>query len=330
MTMPRTKAPVKVIERAVHLACRAPSYHNSQPWLWEFGDDELRLYVDADRLVSTDGSGRQALISCGAALDHLRVALAAEGFRANVDYYPNPNNHRHVASVTISAISYITEAHRRRAEAIWMRHTDRLPLAAPPDWPSFERSMRAAVTDQPSMVDVLTDLDRRDLEEASMLSESLRMYDSAYHQEMHWWTAPFEVSDGIPHDALVSAAESDRVAIGRTFPVTHHRERRLEVPEDRSTVVVISAADDTRRDVLGCGETLSAILLEATLAGLATGILSHVTEVPASRDIVAELTGRSYPQVLVRIGLAPALEDAPVRTPRRPLSDVLHYTTRPS
>ena len=92
------------------------------------------------------------------------------------------------------------------------------------------------------------------------------MYDSAYHQEMHWWTAPFEVSDGIPHDALVSAAESDRVAIGRTFPVTHHRERRLEVPEDRSTVVVISAADDTRRDVLGCGETLSAILLEATLA----------------------------------------------------------------
>lgn len=324
--MSTTDTPVTVMETAVQMACRAPSYHNSQPWRWEYGGGELRLFVDADRLVATDGSGRQALISCGAALDHVVVALAGKGHHAHVAYYPNPNDNRHLASMTTTAMSYVTQAHRRRARAIWVRHTDRLPLDAPPNWSSFERMMRAAVAEHPAHVDVLTEVDREDLEEASLLSESMRLYDSAYHHELHWWTPPFETTDGIPHGALASSAEADRVPVNRAFPVTHHQQRRPEIHEDRSTVVVVSAEEDTRRDVLRCGETLSAILLEATLAGYATGTLSHVTEVEAARDIVAELVHRPHPQVLCRIGLAPALDQAAVRTPRRPLSDVLRIS----
>ena len=58
--------------------------------------------------------------------------------------------------------------------------------------------------------------------------------------------------------------------MGRSFPVTHNDERRVQLGDDRSTILVVSAVDDVRRDVLGCGQTLSAVLLEATVAGLAT------------------------------------------------------------
>ena len=68
---------VKIFEEAVHLACRAPSYHNSQPWRWVVTSDSVQLFVDTDRLVATDTTGRQAVICCGAALDHVRVAAAA-------------------------------------------------------------------------------------------------------------------------------------------------------------------------------------------------------------------------------------------------------------
>jgi hypothetical protein len=88
---------------------------------------------------------------------------------------------------------------------------------------------------------------------------------------------------------------------------------------------VLSVLDDTRRDILTCGEALSATLLEATMAGLATCPLTHLTEVGASRAIVSALTGRALPQVLIRVGLAPALEDVPPPTPRRRLSDVLRW-----
>jgi len=67
-----------ILGAAVQLACRAPSLHNSQPWQWVAEGAGLHLYVDHSRILpSTDKSGREAYISCGAALDHLCVAMAA-------------------------------------------------------------------------------------------------------------------------------------------------------------------------------------------------------------------------------------------------------------
>ncbi|TPG32721.1 Acg family FMN-binding oxidoreductase [Mycolicibacterium hodleri] len=321
--MPQTAVAYELIESAVQLACRAPSYHNSQPWQWVADGSNLNLYLERDRLVTTDRSGREALLSCGAVLDHLRVAMAAAGWSANVDYFPNPNKHTHLASIDFTEMSFVTEGHRRRADAILQRRTDRLPFGPVPDWPGLEGMLRRAIDDDGAVLDVLGDDARPQLAEASQLTETLRLYDSSYHQELSWWTSPFDVSDGIPQSALVSAAESDRVDVGRTFPVTRHTERRLEVPEDRSRIVTLSALADTRDDILRCGEALSAVLLEATLAGMATCTLTHLTEVEASRDIVGGLTGRAHPQALIRIGLAPALDDVPPPTPRRPLPDVL-------
>lgn len=325
--MPDTMLPPAVLEDAVKLACRAPSYHNTQPWRWVVEAGELHLYVDADRVVATDHGGRQALISCGAALHHLRVAMAAAGHRCRVAYYPNPDDHRHVASIGFAVVDVVTSRHRHGADAILARRTDRLPFGAPEDRDGVELLVRAAVgaAGDVAEVDVVGDRGRSELAEAASLVEALRLYDCAYHAEMSWWTAPYEVNDGIPHSALVSAAESDRVDVGRNFPVTHNEERRVALGDDRSTILVISAFDDVRRDILGCGETLSAVLLEATMAGLATCTLTHVTEVAATRDIVAGITGRSLPQVLVRVGTAPALETAPPPTPRRPLSEVLTF-----
>lgn len=55
-----------MVERAVRLAARAPSLHNSQPWRWRVDGDLLDLYPVDERLVpATDRSGRQLLISCG-------------------------------------------------------------------------------------------------------------------------------------------------------------------------------------------------------------------------------------------------------------------------
>ena len=63
------------------LACRAPSLHNTQPWRWTFDGAGLHLFADRLRVVlSTDSTGREVLLSCGAVLDHLRVAMAAAGW----------------------------------------------------------------------------------------------------------------------------------------------------------------------------------------------------------------------------------------------------------
>lgn len=320
--MPRTRVDTEVLKETVQLACRAPSFHNSQPWRWIVGENSLDLHLDSSRVVKTDLSARQALISCGAVLDHLTVAMAAVGWTANVDRYPNPNDHKHLASIDFTPLQYVTDGHRQRAEAIRRRRTDRLPFAAPSDWDSFESMLRRTLGDI-AIIDVLGDAARPTLATAATLTEAARLYDSVYHAELDWWTSSFDPYAGIPHSSLLSAAESDRVAVGRRFPVTHHQEQRTSIPEDRSRIVVLSTYDDSRLDMLRCGEALSAALLSATMRDLASCTLTHLTEVPASSDVVAELTGRALPQVLIRLGTTPAPETPPAPTPRRPLTEVL-------
>jgi hypothetical protein len=84
--------------------------------------------------------------------------------------------------------------------------------------------------------------------------------------------------------------------------------------------------------MLACGEMLSMVLLEATVAGLATCTLTDLTELSASRHLVEELTGRAHPQVLVRVGQAPVDEQLSP-TPKLLYTDRKHMSlklTQPS
>lgn len=322
--MPTAPVPAETIDAVVQSACRAPSFHNSQPWRWELGHGQLHLFIDPDRVVDTDHTGCETVISCGAALDHLRVASAAAGWAAVVQRGPDPADPRHLASVGFVPQPGVTEDQRRRADAIGRRRTDRLPLAAPPRWDAVVPALRSALDDAEVFVDVIPDDATHRVTAAAHLSETLRLYDSAYHAELNWWTAPFDTHDGIPASALISAAESDRVEVGRNFPVTAVAERRTDLAQDRAKIVVLSTRDDTAASVLRCGEALSAVLLECTLAGLATCTLTHITEVRASREVLSTVTARPNPQLLIRVGAAPDGEE-PVPTPRRPVADVLRY-----
>ena len=325
--MPDTLVDTDILKAAVQLACRAPSLHNSQPWQWVAEGAGLRLYVDPSRILSsTDKTGREAYISCGAVLDHLCVAMAAAGWTANVHRFPDPKNLDHLASLDFSRMSLVTDGHRRRADAIRHRRTDRLAFAAPKNWESFEPVLRDVVDAGTVDLDVIANELRPELARASQLTESLRLYDSSYHIELSWWTGHFENYDGIPRSSLVSAAENDRVDVGRRFPVSAHNERRAGTGQDQSIVLVLSTDEDTRDDAFRCGEALSAVLLECTLAGLATCTLSHLTELQSSRHLIGTLTGRAaMPQLLIRVGEAPVVGEVPPMTPRRPLRDVLTF-----
>ncbi|OLP01553.1 NAD(P)H nitroreductase [Mycolicibacterium porcinum] len=325
--MPDTMFDTATLTRAVQLASRAPSLHNTQPWRLVAEGDCLHLHLDPYRVVTaTDRSAREAVISCGVLLDHLRVAMAAAGWATAVDRFPNPNDLDHLATLQFSPMDFVTEAHRRRADAILARRTDRLPMAAYADWDAFEVLLRTRLAEGPVHLDVLAEDMRSRVAEAAELTESLRLYDSGYHAELAWWTTPFATEDGIPQSSLVSAAESERVAVARTFPVTAHSDRRTTVGDDSATLVVLSTDGYSRADALDAGEALSALLLECTLSGLSTCPVSHVTELHASRDIIGTLIGRdACPQLLIRIGIAPTITDAPPPTPRRAVEAFLTF-----
>ena len=80
-------ADTEIIAKAIHLACRAPSLHNSQPWRWIVGEAAVDLFADHERVVrSADRTGREAIISCGPA----SMSPSSSGSRATSPASPSP------------------------------------------------------------------------------------------------------------------------------------------------------------------------------------------------------------------------------------------------
>ncbi len=76
--------------RVLSYAILAPNPHNLQSWLIDLREpDAITLWVDPQRLLpETDPPGRQILIGQGAFLELLVLALAQQGFEAQVTVFP--------------------------------------------------------------------------------------------------------------------------------------------------------------------------------------------------------------------------------------------------
>src|SRR5262249_35052045 len=153
----------------------------------------------------------------------------------------------------------------------------------------------------------------------------LRRYDTSYLSELRWWTSPFE-SDAthVPDSAMVSSSEAARVDVARRFPPAGGGQRRAGIDHDRSKILVLATYDDDPCNVLCCGEALSAVLLECTMAGMATCTLTHMTEMAVSRDTIAQITGTAgQPQLLIRVGRSAANDQHVEPTARRLVTEIL-------
>ena len=117
---------------ALSLATRAPSVHNSQPWRWQVGPHSVHLFVVRSlHLEHTDPDGRDLIVSCGIALNHCTVALAALGWQTKTHRVPNPEEPDHLAAIEVHR-STPTETDISLAAAIPRRRTDRRYFSA---WP---------------------------------------------------------------------------------------------------------------------------------------------------------------------------------------------------
>src|SRR6266511_6426653 len=73
----------------VRYAVLAPSSHNTQPWLFRIHGNVIELHADLIRaLPVVDPDNRELIMSCGAALFHLRVAIEYFGHACDVEFLP--------------------------------------------------------------------------------------------------------------------------------------------------------------------------------------------------------------------------------------------------
>jgi len=311
------------LAEAAAAAGYAPSVHNTQPWRWRVHPDRLDLLADRGRqLTKIDPDGRLLMLSCGAALHHARLALAAEGWTAEVSRLPDPTRPDLLAVVNATGRTPVTSGAIRLVQAMQVRHTDRRPVgdqALVADWAeAIVTATRDLARLQP-----LTGEQVLDLSAAAAKAEAVEADDPEIKAELAYWTSrAAPEGTGLP-PAVLPERPPETTVPGRDFG--HPGTLPIGPGHDRAAVYALLYGDDDEPESwLRAGEALSAAWLTATVLGASVVPLSGVIEVTSTRQVLRRaLAQLGYPYLVLRLGVADPEHAGPPHTPRMPVKQVV-------
>jgi nitroreductase len=322
-----TETAAELLTRAVAFGILAPSSHNTQPWSFRVRWDGLEILLDRSRVLPVaDPAAREMIISCGAALQNIRIALRYWGFATRVELMPHASAPDVLARVKVGGRRLPSKLNDLLFAAIRERHTNRAPFLPLPVPARLIAALRSAAELEGAWFYQTTDARQRPMV-AKLIAKGDRQQwiDGRFRREVTSWMRPNsgEHRDGLPgyvfgmSDLVARFAPGllRRVPMGLT-QARHDRELALDAP----LLVALGTSGDTPRHWLEAGQALQLVLLVAAAHGVSASFLNQPLQVPALRARIRSQLGVSgYPQVILRMGYAP-----PTRaTPRRGLDDVL-------
>jgi len=309
------------LRACLEAAILAPSIYNTQPWRFRLHGGAIELYADQSRrLTVVDPRGREMMISLGAALLNLRVAIRRYGRTPLTSLLPDPTGPDLVARVGLGPGSRADETVRLLAEAIARRHTNRRPFTTVAVPEEVLAELVGAARAEGARLLVAGDVERAYVLGLVRSADTRLRASRGYRDELAGWTNPDPPRrDGVPRTAFGPWDALETLPL-RDFGLTHpHQPRRQAHFEADPTIVVLSTTGDSPADWLHAGQALQRVLLTATVRGLATTPMSQPMEIPELRELLADPVHGGVPQVVLRLGYGPAS----AASPRRPLADVL-------
>ena len=327
MSMTTVAIPADQVDYLIGTAARAPSVHNTQPWRFYVSRYSIELYTDPRRKLRVDPVGREMIISCGAALFGLRLAVCSLGYRPEVELLPDPP--RLLARVRLGAEAPMTGAEWRMLQALPHRHTHRGPFDGRPlpdgllaglQRDAFAEGATLALVDSAlayqRLADIVTAASRR------------QDLDPLARAEVRRWIRPAgsTARDGVPARAVPARPlpEWTDGQRGRLRQRDFDQGRGLgtlgsEGPPAVATAVLVTSGDRPA-DWLRAGQALHRVLAHAADRWVFASLYTQPMEAVAIRDLIrTRLTLPGFPQMLLQFGAARTTQ----ATARRPPPDLI-------
>lgn len=322
---PQDGPPEAQLAAMLNWAVHAPSVLNTQPWRFHIrrspAGPSVEISVDRARVLRTvDPDGREATISCGAALYTLRLAARHYGFAVHVEYNSGeaqPASDR-VATLRLAGPSKATSTEEALFRAIKLRHTNRDPYADVPVPVGLVARLREAAHAEGAHLQVLTgDAEKGAL--SDLVAEAIRAQgdDEAAVAELRAWLRPTgdPRADGVPDEVQGGWNRLSYLYTEAGFLAADARRLVQAAP----AVLVITTASDRQPDWVRAGCALQRVLLTATADGLTASYFNQPTEIARLRPEVSAVAGGGHAQVVFRLGIPIEARG----TPRRAIRDVL-------
>ena len=327
MSMTTVAIPADQVDYLIATAARAPSVHNTQPWRFKVNRYTIELYADPRRKLRVDPLGREMIISCGAALFGLRLAMRSLGYLPEVEPLPDPP--RLLARVRLGAEVPMTEAEWRMLQALPHRHTHRGPFDARPLPDGLLAGLqRDAFAEGAALALVEPAIAYQRLADIVAAASRRQDLDPVARAEIRRWSRPTDSTarDGVPARAFAARAFSEWASAqpGRLRQRDFDQGRGLgtlpaEGPPAAATAVLATRGDGPA-DWLRAGQALHRLLAHAADRWVFASLYTQPTEAAAIRDLIRTRLGLpGSPQMLLQLGKARTTQ----ATARRPPTELI-------
>ena len=325
--LPRSGEAEERLRFLLNYAVLAPSGHNTQAWLFRVGNGEVDLYADRTRgLPVVDPEDRALVISCGAALFYLRVAIGHFGYAGEVQTFPDPDDQDLLARVLLGLEQEATEEEESLFRVLKERRSNRGPFEARQVPGRILSALQAAAWEEGAWLHLVQDeVAKHALAELIAEGDRIQLADKRFRRELASWVHPNRTKsrDGIPSYAF---GFGDLMSLAGPFVIRTFDTGKGQAAKDRQlaegspVLAVLGTEGDAPADWLAAGQALARILLRARAEGVWASFLNQPIEVLELRPWVRETVGEEgLPQLLLRMGYGHEVRP----TPRRAIEEVL-------
>lgn len=303
----------------------APSILNTRPWKFDKVDDHrIELRPDWGRHLRTiDPLHRELLISCGAALLNLRLAIRVTGHEPVVWLLPDEEpagpacphcGHTCGVGDLLASVEIVTRlakpvtvTEQRLYEEIPRRHTVREPFGHKMPM-NMQAELEQAARLEGARARFLHRRDtRRLLREAAQIDQKLKS-NPAYLAELRLWTGSHATPEhGVATGEFGPEPTSRRYPpvrdLSLAWPGTRQGKKKFERPQ----LIALETESDKPSDWLRAGQALQRLLLTATYYRLQTSFLTQELE-EEDRTMPAFQSARQWwrwpesAQMVIRVG----------------------------
>ncbi|MFF9815269.1 Acg family FMN-binding oxidoreductase [Streptomyces sp. NPDC014006] len=324
--MENTSFGAAVLESCFSAAVAAPSIHNTQPRRFRLDSDTVTFQVRAAperSMRQTDPTGRALLLSVGACVFNLRVALAHFGWSPVTHLLPSPEDPGLLATVRPAELAARKGEERGfdLYDVIWRRHSNRFPFSDQPLPVSVRDELRAVASAEGAWLRFSEGMETTRLLRMTAEAERRNRLDVDRAAEGRQWVhrdlepAP---DAGLPRTALGPQNAWERLPL-RDFTAQWHPEKLIARPFEADPVIALLTTDHDRRvDWLRAGQALEHVWLVATAYGLRASLMHQAVEWRDLREaLLVTPDATVHPQLLMRLGYGPEGPATPRRTPGR-------------
>ena len=297
----------------VECATRAPSGHNTQPWLFTLNADAITISPDfRKRLPVVDPADRELFISLGCAAENLRIAASHYGYASTTAVNPT-------GAITVS----LTPAPSARLDPLFAQIPRRQTNRALYDGRAIPQALLDDILASATSDGVhLRVWDKNappfaQLAELVMAGNRAQLGNDAFKRELLSWIRfnkahSERTLDGLSYAVMGAPnlpAWITKPIIQLALNATAQNKADGKKIASASHLLLLTTDDDSIPAWIAAGGALQRLLLLLTEQGIASAWLNQPCEVAELRERLARelaLSGE-HPQLLLRLGYAAPL-----------------------